>query len=77
MLCLFVGPARVCLFDFFCSGIQFYLLLSPCLCFVSLLCLDLYVLGVGALVGLGSFMWAGCLCVLVRVWVGGGVGLAP
>ena len=38
MLWLFVGPARVCLLDFFCSRVQFYLLLSPCLCFVSLLC---------------------------------------
>ena len=30
---------------FFCAGIQFYLLLSPYLCFISLLYLDLYVLG--------------------------------
>ena len=35
---------RVYLLDFFCSGIQFYLLLSPYLCFISLLYLDLYVL---------------------------------
>ena len=35
----------VYLLDFFCSGIQFYLLLSPYLCFISLLYLDLYVLG--------------------------------
>ena len=33
------------LLEFFCSGIQFYLLLSPYLCFVTLLYLDLYVLG--------------------------------
>ena len=45
MLWLFVGPAGVYLFDFFCSGIQFYLLFSPYLCFISLLYLDLYVLG--------------------------------
>ena len=45
MLWLFVGPTRVYLLDFFCSGIQFYLLLSPYLCFMSLLYLDLYVLG--------------------------------
>ena len=44
MLWLFVGPTRVYLLDFFCSGIQFYLLLSPYLCFISLLYLDLYVL---------------------------------
>ena len=31
--------------DLFSSGIQFYLLLSPYLCFISFLYLDLYVLG--------------------------------
>ena len=30
---------------FFCSGIQFYVLLSPYLCFISFLYLDLYALG--------------------------------
>ena len=30
---------------FLLSHIQFYLLLSPYLCFISFLCLDLYVLG--------------------------------
>ena len=35
---------------FFCSCIQFYLLLSPCICFISLLYLDLYVLGDDALI---------------------------
>ena len=40
----------VYLLDFFCSGIQFYLLLSPYLCFISLLYLDLYVLGDDALI---------------------------
>ena len=29
MLWLFVGPIGVYLLDFFCSGIKFYLLLSP------------------------------------------------
>ena len=37
--------------DFFCSGIQFYLLLSPYLCFIFFLYLDLYVLGDDALIG--------------------------
>ena len=46
---LFVGPTGVYLLDFFCTGIQFYLLLSPYLCFISLLYLDLYVLGDDAL----------------------------
>ena len=50
MLRLFVGPTGVCLFNFFCFCVQFYLLLGPYLCFVSLLYLDLYVLGDGALV---------------------------
>ena len=46
-----VGPKfKFYLLDFFCSGIQFYLLLSPYLCFISLLYLDLYVLGDDALI---------------------------
>ena len=45
MLWLFVGPTRVYLLDLFCSGIQFYLLLSPYLCFISFLYVDSYVLG--------------------------------
>ena len=45
MLWLFVWPYVVYPLDFFCSGIQFYLLLSPYLCFISFLHLDLYVLG--------------------------------
>ena len=50
MLWLFVGPPGVYLLDFFCYGIQFKLLLSPCLCFISLLFLDLHVLGNDALI---------------------------
>ena len=50
MLWLFVGPTGVYLFDFVCSGIQFYLLLSPYLCFIPLLYLDLYFLGDNALI---------------------------
>ena len=46
MLCLaVVRPTRVYLLDFFYSGIHFYVLLSPYLCFISFLYLDLYVLG--------------------------------
>ena len=44
MLWPFVRPTGVYLLDFVCSGIQFYLLLSHYLCFISLLYLDLYVL---------------------------------
>ena len=38
-----------CVFYFFCSSIQSYLLLSPYLCFISLY-FDLYVLGDDALI---------------------------
>ena len=40
-----VGPTGVYLLDFFCSGSQFYILLSPYLCFISLFYLDMCVLG--------------------------------
>ena len=56
MLRLLVGPTEVYLLDFFCSGIEYYLLLSPYLCFTSMLYLDLYVLGDDALIKHGSFM---------------------
>ena len=67
MLWLFVGPTVVNLLDFFCSGIQFYLLLSPDLCFFSLIYLDLYVLGDDALISWGSFMQTKYLCVLIHI----------
>ena len=51
-----VRPTGVCLLDFFCSGIQFYVLLSPYLCFISFSYLDLYVLGDNAWISYGSFM---------------------
>ena len=50
MLWLFVGLSGVYLLDFFCSCIQFYLLLSPHLCVISSLYLDLNVLGDDALI---------------------------
>ena len=50
MLWLFVRPTGVYLLDFFCSSIQCNLLLSPYACFISLLNLDLYVLGDDALI---------------------------
>ena len=64
---LFVGPTGVYLLDFFCSSIQFYLLLSPYLCFISLLYLDLYVLGDDAFIIKGSFMQTKYLCVLIHI----------
>ena len=74
MLWLFVGPTGVYLLDFFYSCIQLYLLLSPYLCFISLLFLDLYVLGDGALIILGSFMQNKYICVLIHIWIKGEVG---
>ena len=41
---IIIGPIGVYLFDFFAPVVQFYLLLSPYLCFISFLYLDLYVL---------------------------------
>ena len=80
MLWLFVGPARVCLLDFFCSGVRFCLLLGPCLCFVSFLCLGLCVLGDCG--GLGVFnAGKASLCLDPRLgWGWGwrcGAGLGP
>ena len=50
MLWPFVEPIGVYLLDFFCLGIQFSLWLSPYLCFISFLYLDLYVLGDDAMI---------------------------
>ena len=50
MLWLFVRPTGVYLLDFFCPGTYFDLLLSPYLCIISFLYLDLYVLGDYALI---------------------------
>ena len=55
------------MFDFFCSSIQFYLLLSPCFCFFSLLYLDLYLLGDDSLINYGPFMQAKYLCVFINI----------
>ena len=67
MLWLFVGPSGVYLLNFFCSSIQFYLLLSPYLCFISLFYLDLYVLGDDALISKGSCMQTKYICVLIHI----------
>ena len=50
MLLLFVRPSGVYMVNFFCSSIQFYILMSPHLCFISFLYLDFYVLGDDALI---------------------------
>ena len=74
MLWLFVRPTGVYLLDFFCSCIQFYLLLSPYLCFISLLYLDLYFLGDDALISRGSFMQTKYLCALIHIRIKDEVG---
>ena len=45
-----VTPTGVYMLDFFCSCVQFYLLLSRYLCLISFLYLDIYVLGDDALI---------------------------
>ena len=67
MLWLFDGPTGVYLLNLFCSGIQFCLLLSRYLCFISLLYFDLYVLGDDALISYGSFTQSKHLCVLIHI----------
>ena len=52
---------------FFCSGVQFYLLLGPYLCFIFLSYLDLYVLGDDALISWESFMQTKYLRVLIHI----------
>ena len=49
-------------------------MLSPYLCFISLLYIDLYVLGDDALISQGSFMQTKHLCVLIHIWTKGEVG---
>ena len=51
-----VRPTVVYLLDFICSGIQFYLLQSPYLCFISFLYLDLYLLRDGVMISYGFFI---------------------
>ena len=51
MLCCLSGPPGfTCWIFFFAPVVPFYLLLSPYLCFISFLYLDLYVLGDDALI---------------------------
>ena len=61
------------LLDFFCSGVQFNLLLGPCPCFLSLLYLDLCVLGDDALIGWGVFH-TGRISVCLGPYLGWGWG---
>ena len=74
MLWLLSGTPGFTCWIFFSSGIQFYFLLSPYLCFIYFLYLDLYVLGDIALISQGSFLQTKHLCVLIRIWTKGEVG---
>ena len=56
MLLLVSGPRGFTCLIFICSGIKFYELLSPYLCLISFLYLDLYVLGDDAWISLGYFI---------------------
>ena len=67
MLWLFVRPTRVYLLDLFCSGIQFYLLLSPYVCFISFLYRNLFVLGDDTLISYVSYMQTKYICVLIHI----------
>ena len=66
-----VRPTGDYLLDFFCSSIQFYVLLSPFLCFISILYLEIYVLGDDALISQESFMQTKHLCALIHIWTKG------
>ena len=59
MLWLFVGPTGICLLDFFCSGIQFYLLLSPYLCIevFAMFCARLFICALWSPAGKGLTSW--------------------
>ena len=73
MLCLLSGPQRFNCLIFFCSGIQLYVLFSPFFCFISFLYIHLYVIEYYSVIGLGSFIEAEHLCVLINIRIEGGV----
>ena len=58
----FVRPTGVYLLD-----VQFYVLLSPYLCFISFLYLDVYVFEDDALISYWSLMQTKHLCVLIHI----------
>ena len=71
---LFVGPSGVYLLDFFCSGIQFHLLLSPYLCFISFFISWFICSRRWRIDKLGVFHANLHLCVLIHIWTKGEVG---
>ena len=66
-----VRTTGVKLLCFFYSGIQLYVLLSPYLCFISFLYLDLYVLGDDARISKKSFVRTKHLFVLIYIRIKG------
>ena len=71
---LVVGPTEVSLYNFFKSGSQLHILLSPYLCFISFLYLDLYLLGDDLSMSFGSFTQTKYLFVLIHIRNKGEVG---
>ena len=69
-----LGPTGVLLLDFIYSGIQLLILLSPYLCFISFLYLDLYLLEDDTSIRKGSFMRTKRLFVLIHIRNKGEVG---
>ena len=66
MLWLLSGPQG--------RGVNFHVLLSPYLCFISFLYLDLYVRGDNSWIIKDSFMQANYICVLIHIRTKGEVG---
>ena len=62
-----VVPTGIQLSDFICSDIPLYTMLSHYRCFISILYLDLYVLGEEALISKGSYMQTKHQCVLIHI----------
>ena len=71
---LLSGPPWFTCWIYFAPEFSFILLLSAYLCFFSFLYLDLYVLGHGALISLGSVTQTKHLCVLIHILTKGEVG---
>ena len=72
------SPAFNCwivFFFFFFSGSQFYVLLSPYLCFISFLYLDFNVLGNNSLISYRYVMQTKHLCILIHLRTKGKVGI--
>ena len=74
MLRLLSGPPWFGCLIYFAPVFSLDVLLCPYLCFVSFLCLDLYVLGYDSWIIWGSSVRARRLCVFVHIRIKGEVG---